>query len=160
MRSCWLFFLLLALPTVADDFKSFGRDSRTTIERAHAGKPLALVFWSVDCAYCSEEIKQFNALLQDRADINLVLVNTDGSELAGQAKAFLSRNFPHIRAEHWIFGEEDSARLYFSVDRKWQGELPRTYFYNGTGTVRVVSGRIEQKWLNSWAQEVSAGNRK
>lgn len=154
MRVFWLLLLVLALPATADDFKPFSRDSRAFIERTHTGKPLVLVFWSVDCAYCGEEIKQLNTMVQDRTNINLVLVNTDGSELAGQAKAFLARSFPNIRAEHWIFGEEDPARLYFSVDRKWQGELPRAYFYNGTGNVHVVAGQVKPQWLNAWTQTI------
>lgn len=160
MKLLWLLFLLLTLPAIGDDFKSFGRDSRAAIERTYAGKPLILVFWSVDCAYCGEEIKQLGALTQGWAEIGLVLVNTDGPELAEQAKAFLAHNFPNIRAERWIFGAEDPARLYFSVDRKWQGELPRAYFYDGTGNVRVVAGQVGPQWLDAWKQVVPANNRK
>lgn len=152
----WLLCLLLTLPAIADDFKSFGRDSRATIERSHAGKPLVLIFWSVDCAYCGEEINHLSALSKKRGDIGLVLVNTDGPELADQAKFFLNKNFPGIRAERWIFSGEDPSRLYFSVDKKWQGELPRAYFYNGTGNVRTIAGKVEPRWLDTWSQETRA----
>lgn len=155
MKLGLLGLLLLSLPALAGDVRPFGRDSRAAIEQAHAGKPFVLAFWSVDCAYCPEEIKHLGALVRQRPDIQLVLVSTDGMEMKSEAAAKLSEWLPNGQAERWIFASDDPDRLYFAIDRKWHGELPRTYFYDGAGGVRGVSGQVDAAWLANWARGVS-----
>ena len=154
-RFC-LVLLLLALPAMAADFLPFGRDSRAAIARAHAGKPFVLAFWSVDCAYCTEELKQLDTLTSARPDLALVLVCTDGAEMAHQASDMLARQIPNARVERWMFDDSDPGRLYFAVDKKWHGELPRAYFYDAAGNVRVAAGQVDQRWLKEWAQSIAA----
>ena len=147
--------LLLALPAVAGDLRPFDRGSRAAIEQAHAGKPFVLAFWSVDCAYCPEEIKHLGELVRKRPAIKLVLVSTDGMEMKSEVGAKLAEYLPGGLGERWIFASDDPDRLYFSVDRKWHGELPRTYFYDGAGGVRGMSGQVDAAWLANWARGVS-----
>jgi hypothetical protein len=140
----------IALSSMAADVRVFGRDSRATIEHAHAGKPFVLVFWSVDCAYCVDELKQFETMTLAYPDIALVLVGTDGPGLMKQADDLQARNAPHLRSERWMFDDTDPDRLYFSVDKQWHGELPRAYFYDADGHVRVVAGQVEAQWIKRW----------
>lgn len=149
--------LLFTMTAAAADFRPFGRDSRAAIEQRHAGKPFVLAFWSVDCAYCPAELKQLGALVRERPDIKLVLVNTDGAELQTQAEARLAKILPATQAERWIFVDDDADRLYFAVDRQWHGELPRSYFYDGTDKVRSLSGQADALWLKNWALTAGAG---
>lgn len=155
MKRWTILLLMLALPAWAGDFRPFLPDSRAAIEQAHAGKPFVLAFWSVDCAYCPEEIRHLGALVRARPDIRLVLVSTDGVELQSQARAKLAQLLPAVPADRWIFAGDDPDRLYFAVDRKWHGELPRSYFYDGAGGVRGVSGQVDSAWLAGWARGVS-----
>jgi len=152
MRLGLLGLLLLALPAMAGDLLPFDRGSRTAIEQAHAGKPFILAFWSVDCAYCPEEIRHLGALVRKRPDIRLVLVSVDGAELTADADKKLTEFLPEGQGERWIFTGNDPDRLYFSVDRKWHGELPRTYFYDGRGGVEARSGQVSPAWLAEWAR--------
>jgi hypothetical protein len=87
-------------------------------------------------------------------DIRWVLVNVDGAEFKAEAEKKLAEWLPQGRAERWIFAGNDPERLYFSVDRKWHGELPRTYFYDGKGGVQGRSGRMGSSWLVEWARGV------
>lgn len=155
----WLIgmLLLLVLPAWAGELHPFGRDSRAAIEQAHVGQPFVLAFWSLDCAYCPAEIRHLGALVGERPDIKLVLVSTDGVEMQSQAAARLAELLPAAPAECWIFAQDDADRLYFTVDRKWHGELPRTYFYDGTGKVRSRSGQVDARWLQNWASTVGPG---
>lgn len=134
----------------AAEFRPFTGGSRAAIEQAHAGKPFVLVFWSVDCAYCAEEIRQLSQLVQDRPAMALVLVSTDAPESA--AGAMLDRLLGSTQAERWMFAGEDAEHLYFAVDRKWEGELPRAYFYDAAGNARTVAGKVEPQWLEAWVR--------
>lgn len=152
MKLGLLGLLLLALPAMAGDLRPFDRGSRAAIEQAHAGKPFVLAFWSVDCAYCPEELKHLGALVRKRPDIKLVLVSVDGMEMKSEASGKLEQFLPEGQGERWIFAGNDPDRLYFSVDRKWHGELPRTYFYDGKGGVQGRSGQVSPAWLEEWAR--------
>lgn len=152
MKLGLLGLLLLSLPAMAGDLLPFDRGSRAAIEQAHAGKPFVLAFWSVDCAYCPEEIRHLGALVRKRPDIRLVLVSVDSSELKADADKRLAELLPEGQGEHWIFAGNDPERLYFAVDRKWHGELPRTYFYDGRGGVEGRSGQVSPAWLAEWAR--------
>lgn len=155
MKLGLLGLLLLALPAMAGDLRPFERGSRAAIEQAHAGKPFVLAFWSVDCAYCPEEIKHLGALVRQRPDIKLVLVSVDGADFRADADKKLADMLPEGQGERWIFAGNDPDRLYFSVDRKWHGELPRTYFYDGKGGVQGKSGQVNSVWLVEWARSIA-----
>jgi thiol-disulfide isomerase/thioredoxin len=153
-RLSLLALLLLAQSVMAADLKPFHPASRTAIEQAHASQPFVLAFWSVDCAYCPEEIRHLGALVRKRPDIRLVLVSVDGMEMKSEVGTKLAEYLPDGKGERWIFAADDPARLYFAIDRKWHGELPRTYFYDGKGGVRSMTGQVDAAWLANWARGV------
>lgn len=156
MKRLSLFSLvLLAHSALAADFKPFQSGSRAAIEQAHAGQPFVLAFWSVDCAYCPDEIKHLSELTRTRRDIKLVLVSVDGDDFKGEAAKKLAAWLPEGQGERWLFAGNDAERLFFAVDRQWYGELPRTYFYDGKGGVQGKSGRVSTSWLMEWARSVA-----
>ncbi|WP_082878117.1 redoxin domain-containing protein [Methylobacillus sp. MM3] len=154
-RLSLLALLLLAQSVMAADLKPFHPASRTAIEQAHAGQPFVLAFWSVDCAYCPEEIRHLGALVRKRPDIRLVLVSVDGMEMKSEVGTKLAEYLPDGKGERWIFAADDPDRLYFAIDRKWHGELPRTYFYDGKGDVQGRSGVVSSTWLVEWARSIA-----
>lgn len=149
----WLAIGLLVLSYCAHagEFKSFDLGSRTAIERAHAGKPFILAFWSIDCPYCMEDLKALGDLVRQRPEIALVTVCTDGREGAAEAARVLGKVGlpPH---ERWQFAAADEDRLRYDVDKSWYGELPRSYFYDASHRVQALSGRPEAGWLARWLQ--------
>ena len=153
-RLSLLALLLLAQSVMAADLEPFHSGSRTAIEQAHAGQPFVLAFWSVDCAYCPEEIRHLGALVRKRPDIRLVLVSVDGMEMKSEVGTKLAEYLPDGKGEGWIFAADDPDRLYFAIDRKWHGELPRPYFYDGKGGVRSMTGQVDAAWLARWARGV------
>lgn len=154
-RLCLLVMLLGMHSALASDLKPFQANSRAAIEQAHVGQPFVMAFWSVDCVYCPEEIKHLGALVQQRPDIKLVLVSIDGDELRAEAEKKLLALLPDGQGERWIFAGDDTDRLFFSVDRKWHGELPRTYFYDGKGGAYGRSGQVSQAWLKEWVRSIA-----
>lgn len=149
MRVLAALLLYLALPAAAADFRPFAAASRAAIERAHAGTPFVLAFWSVDCVYCAGEIAHLRDMARAHPQVRVVLVSTDPPEAAAAAAAMLDKLLEGTAAERWMFAG-DAERLVFAVDRKWHGELPRSYFYDAAGTARAVSGRVEPAWLENW----------
>jgi hypothetical protein len=155
MKRLLILFALMAgiaVPAIAADFRLFGRDSRAVIEREQRGHPFALVFWSVDCVYCIEEIKQLGELANSHSALRLILVNTDAPGMAAASTEALLRHLEKTPAERWMFDGGDSARLYFSVDKQWHGELPRTYIYDAKGNFKVIPGKMDTQWLKELAR--------
>lgn len=148
--------MLLTAPLAsAADFLPFKSDSRAAIEKSYGGKPLILTFWSVDCAYCADDLKLLGDIVRQNPEITLVTVSTDNQEMAVSASKVLNKIDlpPHKR---WQFAESDTERLRYNIDRKWYGELPRTYFYDAQHQVRAVSGKPDGAWLEQWLGKLPA----
>lgn len=152
--------LLGLLPAMAQgaEFLPFRGDSRAAIEQAHAGRAMILTFWSVDCAYCVDDLALLGEIVRRHPQIVLVTVNTDDDAGAvntvNAAKVLDKAGLPaHAR---WRFATRDSDRLRYQIDRKWYGELPRSYFYDKQHRVKAVSGKPDSAWLQGWLQELQA----
>lgn len=140
---------------MATEFQPFTSQSRAAIEEAHRGKPMILTFWSVDCAYCEDDLKLLGDMVKQHPEIALVTVCTDDPATAANARKVLGKiDLPAHK--QWQFAESDIERLRYNIDKKWYGELPRTYFYNAQHQVKAVSGKPEQAWLDAWLKSLSA----
>lgn len=152
-RLILLIILCLILPKVfAQEIKPFVRGSYQKIISAHQGKPFIVNFWSLTCSYCNVELAMFKKLLKKYPRLDLVLVSTDTQEEEKQVQAVLSK-FSLDKADAWIFDDSYTERLRFEVDRKWQGELPRTYFFGANDEVIAISGKMEQRDVEKWVKE-------
>ncbi len=149
-----LVMLLATSLASAAEFLPFNSESRAAIEQAHLGKPLILTFWSVDCAYCEDDLKLLGDIVKQHPEITLVTVCTDDPATAANAKKVLGKiDLPAHK--QWQFAESDVERLRYNIDKKWYGELPRTYFYNAQHQVKAVSGKPEKAWLDAWLKSLS-----
>ncbi len=149
------FLFVLAVTAHAAEFLPFRGDSRAVIEQAHAGQAMILTFWSVDCAYCADDLALLGDVVRRHPQIALVTVNTDDDAAAGNASKMLNEAGLPVHAR-WRFAGHDIDRLRYQVDRKWYGELPRTYFYDTRHQVRAVSGKPAAEWLEGWLQDLKA----
>ncbi|CAG0973245.1 hypothetical protein MTYP_01349 [Methylophilaceae bacterium] len=153
-------FLMLSVvsPAFAVDFLPFRSDSRAAIEQSHAGKAMILALWSVDCAYCADDLKLLGDVVRRHPDVALVTVCTDSRETAENAGKVLNGVGLPLHAR-WLFAEKDTERLRYNIDKKWYGELPRTYFYDAQHQVKAVSGRPDAAWLEQWLKGLPGGGR-
>jgi hypothetical protein len=131
----------------------FQADSLAKIVQSRQGKPFLLVLWSLDCSVCMKELDTLGGLLKRQPKLNLVLISTDATELAGEAAAVLELRGLG-QAESWVFAEGDSPELRYALDPTWYGELPRSYFYEANGQRRGVSGAIDAAELNAWLNKL------
>lgn len=136
----------------AQEVKPFVRGSYQQIVAARQGKPFIVNFWSLTCSYCMVEMAMLKKLVKKYPKLDLVLVSTDAPEEEKDISATLAK-FSLGKAEAWVFADGYTERLRFEVDRKWQGELPRTYFFSPGKEAAGVSGKLEYREVEQWVKE-------
>ena len=147
---------LAAAPAVPRVFDS---RSFTAIREAHAGRAFLVVFWSVSCEPCAEEMMIVAELHRQFPEVPIALVAADAPAQAPAVLRFLSRHSLG-KIETWQFGNESMERLRYSVDRTWTGELPRTYVFEATHASTAKSGIVDETWLRAWMEKAQAAGRK
>ena len=150
----WLAALLCLIAfsaQAAPDIKPFVRGSMAEIAAAHQGKPYLLAFWSLTCTHCREELGQLGGLLKQHPGLPVVLVSTDTPEEGAEIAATLAE-YQLGGAESWVFADSFTERLRAAVDKKWRGELPRTYLYDSAHRVEAYSGKLRPDALAAWLQ--------
>jgi thiol-disulfide isomerase/thioredoxin len=143
--------LFAAAPSWTMDIRIFEPGSMDAIRAARTGQPFALVFWSLDCSHCREEFPLLASAKRRRPTLDLILVSTDAPE----ARAEIARTLEAAglgRAEAWVFGAEAPERLRWAIDRKWRGELPRTYLFDASHQAIGISGKLPGRRLTAWMQ--------
>ena len=159
LRATWWFALLLATcaapPAVsAGELRPFDAKSYDEILRAHAGRAFVLAFWSIHCAPCKEEMVVFAALKRKHPHVPILLVAADPPEAKADVVRFLEGQ-KLGKIELWVFADEFAERVRHSVDPKWRGELPRTYFFDAAHRLTARSGVIDPDWVESWLAQAA-----
>jgi thiol-disulfide isomerase/thioredoxin len=124
------------------------------IVAAHSERPFILAFWSLTCTHCRDELTLFGNLQRQYPGIDIVLVSTDTPEESAAIQATLSE-FKLAQAEAWVFADSFADRLRFEVDKKWHGELPRTYFFAPGEQRKAYSGKLRSRDVVQWVKNVS-----
>jgi len=153
MALCFAILFFAPLPALAiQEIKPFVRGSYQQIVSVRQGKPFIVNFWSLSCGYCKVELDMFKKLAKKYPKLDLVLVSTDTPEEEKSVSATLAK-LGLGKIEAWVFADGYTERLRFEVDKKWQGELPRTYFFSAKGEITAISGKVEQKEVEQWIKE-------
>jgi thiol-disulfide isomerase/thioredoxin len=139
----------LTSPSPAQEIQPFETGSLQSIVAAHQNRPFVLALWSLTCPPCQDELAMLGEVFNDDPACDLVLVSTDTPEDAAAIARTLAR-YRLERAAAWVFADAFTERLRYAIDRRWQGELPRTYLYGADGSVTAVSGRLSRRRLHQW----------
>lgn len=156
MNSRWvMFFLLLIWGSLVHasplEPRPFAQGSMKEVAVAHAGKPFILAFWSLSCVHCKANLELFGRLLQRYPELPLVLVSTDTPDEGAAIMATLEK-YGLEKPQTWVFADNFVERLYFEIDRRWRGELPRTYLYDPRHQARTLTGRLDEAETERWVQ--------
>lgn len=156
----WLFacaasLLLAAGGASAAELRPFDSGSLAAIRAAQAGRPFVLAFWSVHCPPCREELAHWGAWQRKHPGVRFLLVATDEPADQELAASFLARH-DLARVETWAYADAYVERLRWSVDSKWRGELPRTYFYDAGHRAEARSGKLDPAWVEAWLAKQGA----
>lgn len=131
--------------------------SHTQLLQAHQGRPLLLVFWSLDCPPCRRELAMLGRLARQHTALPLVLVSVDGMAAAPEAVGLLRRHGLET-AENWLF-DGPEQRLRFDTDPGWYGELPRSYFLDAEHQRTAHSGVLTREQVLAWLSAQMAKTR-
>lgn len=143
---------LLAAPSFAQEIRPFESGSLEKIVAEHKARPFVLALWSLTCPHCAGELEMLGDLSGKYPDLDVVLVSTDTPQEIEAIAAALK----HHRlggAETWVFADAFTERLRFEIDRQWQGELPRIYFYDAGRAVETVTGKLRRERVERWIQQ-------
>lgn len=131
--------------------KPFVAGSMEQIRQRYQDKPFILALWSMTCTHCPAELKTLGQLKQRYPQLNIVLVAADTPEEGGEV-ARLAKAYGLGKVEQWVFADPMPERIRAEIDRRWYGELPKTYWYVGGKLVESVAGVVPQAQLEHWAK--------
>lgn len=145
--------LLAAAPLTAQaEVRPFQVTSLKQIEAARPGKAFILSFWSASCTHCPAELRSLGELSRRHPGLEVVLVAADSpAEIPELAR--LAADYGLARQPQWVFADAQPERLRHAIDRRWFGELPRTYFYDRQHRREGRSGVIPAADLERWADQ-------
>lgn len=121
---------------------SFGSYQKILAENTN--HPFMLVIWSIDCAYCLEEMSLLSEIHKNRPEFKMIFLATDDLSETDQIQQILKEH-QLSSTDHWVFSEENTQRLRFEIDPTWYGELPRTYFFDKAHQRTGISGLLSRE---------------
>jgi thiol-disulfide isomerase/thioredoxin len=139
-----------------DNLRDFERGSWNEIRQSHAGKPVIVHIWGVTCGPCRTEMPQWGALLRDRPDVNLVLIDADLVPNESSAVAAMLDEAGLGNAESWVFTDQFVEPLRYEIDPQWSGEIPRTMLIASDGTMSVIEGVVDFGAIRDWFDDQRA----
>ena len=143
-----------------DDLHEFQRGSWNEIRRSHQGKPVVVHIWGVTCGPCRTEMPEWGALVRERPNMNLVLIDADLVPNEAGAVAAMLDQAGLGGAENWVFGDDFVEPLRYEVDPQWRGEIPRTILIGGDGATTVMEGVVDFAAIRSWLDAQRLGGEK
>lgn len=144
--------LTLASSLVRAEIRPFVSGSLQQIQAERAGKAFILSLWSATCTHCPAELKALGELARKHPGLDIVLVAADTPAQMPQLEK-LAVSYGLGKQAQWVFADQQAEKLRFEIDRRWYGELPRTYFYDAQHRRQGSSGVIPAERLEQWAAE-------
>jgi thiol-disulfide isomerase/thioredoxin len=135
------------------ELRPFERGSWQEIRQAHAGQPIVAHFWGLTCGPCRVEMPQWGKLLQERPDLNLVVIDADLIPNQIEDASEMLAKTGLTGAENWIFDDLFTERLRFEIDPRWQGEIPRTMLIASDGKIITIEGVADMARVRAWLYE-------
>ncbi|WP_265945214.1 TlpA family protein disulfide reductase [Dechloromonas sp. A34] len=149
----WLVLLLALLAGLAEaDVRPFGPGSLQQIQDERSGKAFILTLWSATCIHCPSELKALGELVRQHPGLDIVLVAADTPADTPQLER-LAADYGLGRQAQWVFADAQPEKLRFAIDRRWFGELPRTYFFDARHRREANSGVVPLERLERWVRE-------
>lgn len=149
-----LFAALLPLaPCAAAALQPFMAGSYARLLDTYGDRSFVLSFWSIDCPPCYRELALWGEHLRQDSSLPLVLVSTDAPAAAAEIEALISQHGLEA-ADSWVF-TAPAQQLRYEIDRRWHGELPRTYLVRDGAVVEAVTGVVDAARLQRWLRELN-----
>jgi thiol-disulfide isomerase/thioredoxin len=96
------------------------------------GKVLFVNLWATWCVPCREEFSTIAKLVSEDKDVEFVGISVDlPDEVESKIIPFLKSNKANFT--NYVNGIEGDEELINALDKKWDGSLPATFVFDGTG---------------------------
>ncbi|WP_394780533.1 hypothetical protein [Undibacterium sp.] len=121
----------------------FTTDSLGNIIANQKGHPFVLVIWSLDCEFCQSSLDTLSKKKHANKNLRIVTLGTD-SMADEQAVSLMKKKLGTLglSADAWAFGDTPPEQLRYALDKKWHGEMPRSYWFDAQGNSTARSGVI------------------
>jgi thiol-disulfide isomerase/thioredoxin len=133
----------------AAELRPFGKGEMARLLAEREGRPFILTLWSTDCPHCKTTLRELAGWAKRHPKLDLIVVNTDGADGSPLIASMLN-GVGLGRRDTWTFAEAPE-RMRYEIDRRWGGELPRSYLFDGDHRFAAFSGPIEATALRQWA---------
>ena len=144
--------LLLLAGLAQAEVRPFVAGSLAQIEQESPGQAFILSLWSATCTHCPAELQALGALARRHPNLRIVLVATDTPAETAELQRLAASHGLAGQAQ-WVFADAQPERLRYEIDRRWYGELPRTYFYDRQHRRHGRSGVVPAGELERWVDE-------
>ena len=140
-----ILFAALNNPVQADqpNLKPFATGSYQQILSSNANQPFMLVVWSITCSSCLKDMPLLSRVHKKKPELKMIMLAADDISETDQIQPILEKN-QLSGIENWVYADENTQKQQFSIDPKWYGELPRTYFFDKTHQREGVSGVLSE----------------
>lgn len=137
-----------------DNFEPLNVQTFEEIKSDYNGKPFLLSLWSIDCAPCRLELKILGELKRKDPSFPLVLISADSLEHRETA-FYILEEYSLEKQVSWMFADNFSEPLRYSIDPNWYGELPRSYLFDSSHNAVAHSGVLTEKQLTLFLSTIS-----
>lgn len=137
-----------------DNFSPFYAQTFVEIKNSMKGQPFVLSLWSIDCAPCRVELDLLGDIVRQNPAFPLIIVSTDSIENRETANIILE-DYGLDSYQTWMFADNFSEKLRFSIDPSWFGELPRSYAFDKNHRATAHSGILSQDKLNEFLELIN-----
>jgi len=139
----FIFLTLFTIPAQAAP-APFVSGSYQQILSSNANQPFMLVVWSINCSSCLKDMELLSSIHKNRPELRMIMLAADEPSATEQIQQILEKN-QLAEIENWAYADDNTQKLQFEIDPKWYGELPRTYFFEGTSAHRGQRCIIERR---------------
>ena len=112
-------------------------------------KPRVIASWSIDCAYCHQNLKTLADEAKKRRSFELILVAIEPIESAATL-ASLQKKLAGRKFTSYAVADATMEQFRYAIDPAWAGEMPRTWFIGADGSRQSYSGVVKGDLLSSW----------
>jgi thiol-disulfide isomerase/thioredoxin len=131
--------------------RAFHRGSWQDLRAAHQGHPVIVHFWGLTCGPCLAELPKWGKFHQQHQQADLIMVAADPIPQQRDALSETLAKAGLEGVESWWFQDRFTERLFWEVDRTWQGELPYTVCLAAAGSATAQAGEISDfEKLAAW----------
>lgn len=144
-------FCLLVVPveSFALTLELFDESSLAAIKKRHEGQAFVLVFWSVRCEFCGQEMSYWRVLKRKHPGVPVIMVSMDPPSHQQAVGRFIESHNPG-KGEFWIFASDRQQSIRRAVDRNWADKMGRIYLYDVGHRRTYNSGVMNRSKVNDW----------